>query len=47
MPRGEYMKARLWRWRGNPLRRRDDIAEAGSCSPSGRSSSWAAPSPGW
>ncbi|MFI0960762.1 hypothetical protein ACH4S8_05015 [Streptomyces sp. NPDC021080] len=28
MPRGGYAKKRLWRWRDNPLRRRDDIIEA-------------------
>ncbi|WP_416981910.1 hypothetical protein [Streptomyces sp. T028] len=28
MPRGMYVKGRLWRWRDNPLRRRDDIIEA-------------------
>ncbi|KAB1990318.1 Rv1733c family protein [Streptomyces triticiradicis] len=28
MPRGEYAKKRLWRWRDNPLRRRDDVIEA-------------------
>ncbi|MEU1202415.1 hypothetical protein ABZ446_40225 [Streptomyces sp. NPDC005813] len=28
MPRGKQVKNRLWRWRSNPLRRRDDIVEA-------------------
>ncbi|MFJ8114188.1 hypothetical protein [Streptomyces sp. NPDC096132] len=28
MARGTYAKKRLWRWRDNPLRRRDDIVEA-------------------
>ncbi|MFE2580566.1 hypothetical protein [Streptomyces sp. NPDC059378] len=28
MARGMYAKRRLWRWRDNPLRRRDDIIEA-------------------
>ncbi|MFJ8112000.1 hypothetical protein [Streptomyces sp. NPDC096132] len=28
MARGKYAKKWLWRWRGNPLRRRDDIIEA-------------------
>ncbi|WP_328552006.1 Rv1733c family protein [Streptomyces sp. NBC_00358] len=28
MPRVRYAKKRLWRWRGNPLRRRDDLVEA-------------------
>ncbi|MCX4767958.1 hypothetical protein OG562_44935 [Streptomyces sp. NBC_01275] len=28
MPRDTYAKKRLWRWRSNPLRRRDDIVEA-------------------
>jgi hypothetical protein len=28
MARGTYAKNRLWRWRDNPLRRRDDILEA-------------------
>ena len=28
MPSGKYAKKRLWRWRGNPLRRHDDIVEA-------------------
>ncbi|MFE6828454.1 hypothetical protein [Streptomyces sp. NPDC057690] len=28
MPSGTYAKKRLWRWRSNPLRRRDDIVEA-------------------
>ncbi|MFF9815268.1 hypothetical protein [Streptomyces sp. NPDC014006] len=28
MPKGEYAKKRLWRWRNNPLRRHDDIIEA-------------------
>ncbi|MET8130575.1 hypothetical protein ABZV24_01075 [Streptomyces sp. NPDC005251] len=28
MPSGKYAKKRLWRWRSNPLRRRDDIVEA-------------------
>ncbi|WP_369029777.1 MULTISPECIES: Rv1733c family protein [Streptomyces] len=28
MTGGKYAKKRLWRWRGNPLQRRDDIVEA-------------------
>ncbi|MCX4993105.1 hypothetical protein [Streptomyces sp. NBC_00568] len=28
MPGGTNVKQRLWRWRSNPLRRRDDIVEA-------------------
>src|SRR5689334_3682730 len=28
MPESKYAKKRLWRWRNNPLRRRDDIVEA-------------------
>ncbi|MGW3916857.1 Rv1733c family protein [Streptomyces sp. NPDC005070] len=28
MPRGRYVKKRLWRWCDNPLRRRDDVIEA-------------------
>ncbi|MFF3886004.1 hypothetical protein [Streptomyces sp. NPDC001914] len=28
MSSGRYAKKRLWRWRDNPLRRRDDIVEA-------------------
>ena len=28
MPRGRRTKKRLWRWRRNPLRRRDDVIEA-------------------
>ncbi|MEU4085185.1 Rv1733c family protein [Streptomyces aureus] len=28
MPRGGYARKRLWRWRANPLRRREDVAEA-------------------
>ncbi|MFJ1967328.1 hypothetical protein ACIO93_01510 [Streptomyces sp. NPDC087903] len=28
MPSCRYAKKRLWRWRGNPLRRRDDVVEA-------------------
>ncbi|WP_406375516.1 hypothetical protein OG788_38020 [Streptomyces sp. NBC_00647] len=28
MPHAKYAKNRLWRWRSNPLRRRDDIVEA-------------------
>ncbi|WP_327319540.1 Rv1733c family protein [Streptomyces sp. NBC_01235] len=28
MPGGTYARKRLWRWRSNPLRRRDDIVEA-------------------
>lgn len=28
MTGGKYLKKRLWRWRGNPLQRRDDIVEA-------------------
>ncbi|MEV6020223.1 MULTISPECIES: hypothetical protein [unclassified Streptomyces] len=28
MLRGKYARKRLWRWRSNPLRRRDDIIEA-------------------
>ncbi|MEV8033420.1 hypothetical protein [Streptomyces sp. NPDC086182] len=28
MPSVKYAKKRLWRWRSNPLRRRDDVVEA-------------------
>ncbi|MER5435250.1 hypothetical protein [Streptomyces sp. NPDC002588] len=28
MPSGKYATRRLWRWRSNPLRRRDDIVES-------------------
>ena len=28
MPGGEYARKRLWRWRNNPLRRREDIVDA-------------------